>query len=134
MDLEYTTIALLFPAIPLMFLVYGNTSTGIGARLREILEKVLQDDVADDVRQRMQTEAMYLSRRLTLLRLAQMFSGLTFLINIGCVFSIYAEEQVVAQSLFACAVIVMMISIITYLIEISLSVKAVHTVMKIIKQ
>ena len=133
MELNYSTIALLFPAIPLMFLVYGNTSAGIGARLREILEKVLQGDVTDDVRQRLRSEAIYLSKRLTLLRLAQMFSGLTFLLNIGTLFSIYAEEQVVAQSLFACAVIVMMISIITYLIEISLSVKAVHTVMKKIK-
>ena len=133
MELNYSTIALLFPAIPLMFLVYGNTSAGIGARLREILEKVLQGNVTDDVRQRLRSEAIYLSKRLTLLRLAQMFSGLTFLLNIVTLFSIYAEEQVVAQSLFACAVIVMMISIITYLIEISLSVKAVHTVMKIIK-
>ena len=133
MELSYSTIALLFPAIPLMFLVYGNTSAGIGARLREILEKVLQGDVTDDVRQHLRSEAIYLSKRLTLLRLAQMFSGLTFLLNIATLFSIYAQEQVVAQSLFACAVIVMMISIITYLIEISLSVKAVHTVMKIIK-
>ena len=133
MELSYSTIALLFPAIPLMFLVYGNTSAGIGARLREILEKVLRGNVTDDVRQRLRSEAIYLSKRLTLLRLAQMFSGLTFLLNIATLFSIYAEEQVVAQSLFACAVIVMMISIITYLIEISLSVKAVHTVMKIIK-
>ena len=133
MELNYSTIALLFPAIPLMFLVYGNTSAGIGARLREILEKVLQGDVTDDVRQRLRSEAIYLSKRLTLLRLAQMFSGLTFLLNICTLFSIYAEEQVVAQSLFACAVIIMMISIITYLIEISLSVKAVHTVMKKIK-
>ena len=133
MELSYSTIALLFPAIPLMFLVYGNTSAGIGARLREILEKILQGNVTDDVRQRLRSEATYLSKRLTLLRLAQMFSGLTFLLNIATLFSIYAEEQVVAQSLFACAVIVMMISIITYLFEISLSVKAVHTVMKKIK-
>ena len=133
MELNYSTIALLFPAIPLMFLVYGNTSEGIGARLREILEKILQVDEDDDVLQRLRSEAIYLSKRLTLLRLAQMFSGLTFLLNICNMFSIYAVEQVVAQSLFACAVIMMMISIITYLIEISLSVKAVHTVMKIIK-
>ena len=133
MDLEYSTIALLFPAIPLMFLVYGNTSSGIGVRLREILEKVLQDDVADDVRQRLRGEAIYLSKRLTLLRLAQMLSGLTFLINIGCVFSIYAGEQVLAHALFACAVAVMMTSITTYLIEISLSVRAVRTVMNKIK-
>ncbi|MGY9001435.1 MAG: hypothetical protein ACKVIK_16085, partial [Rhodospirillales bacterium] len=68
MDLHYSIIALLFPAIPLMFLVYGNTSAGIGARLREILEKVLYGDVTDDVRQHLRSEAIYLSKRLALLR------------------------------------------------------------------
>jgi hypothetical protein len=133
MELTYSTIALLFPAIPLMFLVYGNTSAGIAARLREILEKVLEADVTDDVGKRLRSEAIYLSKRLTLLRLAQIFSGLTFLLNIGTLFSIYAEDQAVAQALFACAVIMMMISIVTYLIEISISASAVRTVMKIIK-
>ena len=58
MGLTYSTIALLFPAIPLMFLVYGNTSAGIAARLREILEKVLEADVTDDVGKRLRSEAI----------------------------------------------------------------------------
>ena len=130
MTLSYSTIALLFPAIPLMFLVYGNASAGIGSRLREILETLLQSDATDDLRKRLRDEGKHLSKRLALIRLSQIFSGVTFLLNICTLFSIYADEQVVAQALFACAVIVMMISIITYLIEISLSVKAVQTVMK----
>ncbi|PPR58650.1 MAG: hypothetical protein CFH07_00710 [Alphaproteobacteria bacterium MarineAlpha3_Bin6] len=48
MELGYSTIALLFPAIPLMFLVYSNTSTAVGARLRELFEAVSRGDVTGD--------------------------------------------------------------------------------------
>ena len=40
MELNYSTIALLFPAVPLIVLVYANTSVVIGARLREVFERV----------------------------------------------------------------------------------------------
>lgn len=133
MELTYSTIALLFPAIPLMFLVYSNTSMGIGARLREILEKAYEDDITEAVKQRIRDEALYLSKRLALLRICQVFAGLTFLLNISTMFSIYAMEQVLAQSLFACAVIVFMISIICYLAEIFISVAAIRTIWNKIK-
>ena len=133
MELTYSTIALLFPAIPLMFLVYSNTSMGIGARLREILEKAFEEDVTEPVKQRIRDEALYLSKRLTLLRICQVLSGLTFLLNISTMFSIYAMEQILAQYLFACAVIAMMISIICYLIEIFISAAAIRTIWNKIK-
>ena len=78
MELSYSTIALLFPAIPLMFLVYSNTSTAVGARLRELFEAVSRGDVTGDEYNRVSEEAEYLAKRLSLLRSAQMLSGLTF--------------------------------------------------------
>ena len=83
MELTYSTIALLFPAIPLMFLVYSNTSMGIGARLREILEKAHEETITETVKQRIRDEALYLSKRLALLRICQVFAGLTILLNIS---------------------------------------------------
>jgi hypothetical protein len=130
MELSYSTIALLFPAIPLMFLVYSNTSMGLGGRLREIFERLSGDEVSEEERKRAHDEASYLSKRLVLLRLAQMLCGLTFLFNITTLFSIYASAQVLAQALFACAVIVLMLSVIAYLVEISISVRAVRIVWK----
>ena len=68
MELGYSTIALLFPAIPLMFLVYSNTSTAVGARLRELFEAVSRGDVTGDEYNRVSEEAEYLAKRLSLLR------------------------------------------------------------------
>lgn len=125
MELGYSTIALLFPAIPLMFLVYSNTSTAVGARLRELFEAVSRGDVTGDEYNRVSEEAEYLAKRLSLLRSAQMLSGLTFLFNLLTLVSIYLEQQVFAQYLFGCAVIIMMLSILLYLMEISATVRAV---------
>ena len=119
MELSYSTIALLFPAIPLMFLVYSNTSTAVGARLRELFEAVSSGDVTQEQFPRLRDEAEYLAKRLSLLRSAQMLSGLTFLFNILTLVGIYIGKQVLAQYLFGCAVIVMMLSILLYLIKFS---------------
>ena len=130
MELSYSTIALLFPAIPLMFLVYSNTSTAVGARLRELFEAVSSGDVTQEQFPRLRDEAEYLAKRLSLLRSAQMLSGLTFLFNILTLVGIYIGKQVLAQYLFGCAVIVMMLSILLYLIEISTTVKAVGLILR----
>ena len=133
MELGYSTIALLFPAIPLMFLVYSNTSTAVGARLRELFEAVSRGDVTGGEYNRVSEEAEYLAKRLSLLRSAQMLSGLTFLFNLLTLASIYMEQQVLAQYLFGCAVIIMMISVLLYLMEISTSVRAVGLILNKIK-
>ena len=133
MELGYSTIALLFPAIPLMFLVYSNTSTAVGARLRELFEAVSRGDVTGDEYNRVSEEAEYLAKRLSLLRSAQMLSGLTFLFNLLTLVSIYLEQQVFAQYLFGCAVIIMMLSILPYLMEISATVRAVGLILNKIK-
>ena len=133
MELGYSTIALLFPAIPLMFLVYSNTSTAVGARLRELFEAVSRGDVTGDEYNRVSEEAEYLAKRLSLLRSAQMLSGLTFLFNLLTLASIYMEQQVFAQYLFGCAVIIMMLSILLYLMEISTTVRAVGLILNKIK-
>ena len=133
MELSYSTIALLFPAIPLMFLVYSNTSTHVGARLRELFEAVSRGDVTRDEYNRVSEEAEYLAKRLSLLRSAQMLSGLTFLFNLLTLASIYMEQQVFAQYLFGCAVIIMMLSILLYLMERSTTVRAVGLILNKIK-
>ena len=54
-----------------------------------------------------------------------MLSGLTFLFNLLTLVSIYLGQQLLAQYLFGGAVIIMMLSILLYLIEISTTVRAV---------
>ena len=129
MELGYSTIALLFPAIPLMFLVYSNTSTAVGARLRELFEKIFNKKLNSEESKRITGEIEYLSRRLSLLRSAQMLVGLTFLFNILTMVGIYLGKQEFAQYLFGVTVLAMMISILVYLSEILITIQAVKVVL-----
>ena len=134
MDLTYSTIALLFPAIPLLFLVYSNTSNEVGSRLRELFELSSSTEITEKIFERISAETEYLGKRLTLLRSAQLVAGITFLFNITTLISIYLENQFIAQILFAFALFSMMSSIIIYLIEIIITVRAVEFLVQKIKQ
>jgi len=134
MTLNYSTIALLFPAIPLLFLVYSNTSNAVGNRLRELFELSASTELSENHFERIKAETVYLGKRLTLLRSAQLVAGITFLFNITTLIAIYIEDQNIAQILFACALFLMMSSIFIYLIEIIISVKAVRFLVQKIKQ
>jgi len=134
MTLTYSTIALLFPAIPLLFLVYSNTSIAVGSRLRELYELSASTEISEKIFERIKAETEYLGKRLTLLRSAQLVAGITFLFNITTLIGIYIENQNIAQILFACALFSMMSSIIIYLIEIIITVKAVEFLVQKIKQ
>ena len=134
MALTYSTIALLFPAIPLLFLVYSNTSNAVGNRLRELFELSASTEISEKNFERIKAETEYLGKRLTLLRSAQLVAGITFLFNITTLIGIYIENQNIAQILFACALFSMMSSIIIYLIEIIITVKAVEFLVQKIKQ
>ena len=126
MELSYSTIALLFPAIPLMFLVYANISGTIGRRLGEIFEKVSSDQLPSEQYTRLREEAAYLTRCLSLVRSAQLLNGLAMLLNVMTIGCVYLNNQGVAQLLFGCAVTVMLLSIVTYLVEVSITVRAVR--------
>ena len=134
MTLTYSTIALLFPAIPLLFLVYSNTSNEVGSRLRELFELSSSTELSEKNFERISAETEYLGKRLTLLRSAQLVAGITFLFTIATLIGIYLENQFIAQILFACALFLMMSSIIIYLIEIIITVRAVEYLVQKIKQ
>ena len=134
MALTYSTIALLFPAIPLLFLVYSNTSNEVGSRLRELFELSSFTELSEKNFERISAETEYLGKRLTLLRSAQLVAGITFLFTIATLIGIYLENQFIAQILFAGALFLMMSSIIIYLIEIIITVRAVEYLVQKIKQ
>ena len=92
MTLTYSTIALLFPAIPLLFLVYSNTSNVVGVRLRELFELSSTTELTGEHFERTRAETLYLGQRLSLLRSAQIFAGITFLFNIMTLVGIYIEN------------------------------------------
>ena len=105
--------ALLFPAIPIMLLVFSNKYTALAMLIRKL--HILSQDNA--IRHLSVERIQILSGRLLLLRWMQTFSSIAFLFNLITIFLGYNSFQTLALNFFGIAVIFLTIAIILFIIE-----------------
>ena len=117
---DYAINALLFPGIPLLFLVYANISLQVGARLRVIIN---HDDP-----QQFSEEADYLMTRLRLIRLSIMMGGVAFVFNILSLISIYFTYGNLAEMFFALAAISLTASVCNYIYEVVIETRSLSKI------
>ena len=116
--------ALLFPAIPLMMISFGNRYTSLATLIRKIHDKLITTNSSEIVIDHYFDQIKILTRRLTLVRSVQTLSGISFLFNLLTIFTNYINIEVLALNLFGLSVLVFSIAIILFIYEIQLSTKA----------
>ena len=114
----------LFPAIPLMMTTFGNRWVSLSSLIRKTHDKILADNIQGKKRLRYLDELKILNKRIILVRLMQTLSALSFIFNLMTIFFGYLKFVDVATLCFGFAVIVFMIAIITFIIEIQISITA----------
>ena len=113
---DFATPALLFPAVTLLLLAYSNRFQGLASIIRTLCEKLSSGDQEGLIRQ-----ISNLRVRLVLIRGMQVFGIMSL---IGCVLSMIAlflNMTLVAHIMFALSLILMLISLLFSLWEISIS-------------
>ncbi len=123
---DYAINALLFPGIPLLFLVYANISLQVGARLRVIINH-------DNPRQ-FSDEADYLMTRLRLIRLSIIMGGVAFVFNILSLISIYFKSGDLAEIFFALAAISLTASVCNYIYEVVIETRSLSKIRILLTQ
>lgn len=116
MQFDIATPALLFPAVTLLLLAYSNRFQGLASIIRKLCDKLSSGDQEGLIRQ-----ISTLRIRLVLIRGMQVFGILSL---IGCVLSMIAlilEWPLISHLMFALSLILMLISLLFSLWEISLS-------------
>tara|TARA_B100001063_G_scaffold23779_1_gene18088 strand:- start:200 stop:613 length:414 start_codon:yes stop_codon:yes gene_type:complete len=116
--------ALLFPAIPLMMISFGNRYTSLATLIRKIHDKLITTKSSEIVIDHYFDQIKILTRRLTLVRSVQTLSGISFLFNLLTIFTNYINIEVLALNLFGLSVLIFSIAIIFFIYEIQLSTKA----------
>ena len=116
--------ALLFPAIPLMMISFGNRYTSLATLIRKIHDKLITSKSSEIVIDHYFDQIKILTRRLTLVRSVQTLSGISFLFNLLTIFTNYINIEVLALSLFGLSVLIFSIAIILFIYEIQHSTKA----------
>ena len=121
MKFDYVFIAIMFPAIPLMMSVFSNRFHTLSVLIRSMHDEyIYENHNPANIRK----QFSILKSRAILLRRAQLLMGLSFLFNMLSVFSLFLNQQIIAQIVFAMCLITIIFALIIYLYEITLSSKA----------
>ena len=122
MNLEYTFIAIMFPAIPLTMVMFGTRFHTTSVLIRQMHDEYIYEKVMPA---EFNKQLEILKSRIILLRRAQIFMGFSFLFNTLSVFALFFNIIMPAKFFFALCLLSIIVAIIIYLYEITLSTKAI---------
>jgi hypothetical protein len=122
MKLEFSTPALLFPAITLLMLAYTNRFLALASLIRKLHNAYN----ADTKNMLIYNQIQSLRRRIHMIRYMQTFGIASFFICVLCMYCVYLNVQSLAHILFAVSLISLMLSLAISLVEIQVSTKALE--------
>ena len=123
MKLDYVFIAIMFPAIPLMMSVFSNRFHTLSVLIRSMHDQIKYKKQSPT---KIKKQFAILESRVTLLRRAQIFMGLSFLLNMFSVLLLFIQQENIDKIFFAICLFSIIIALIVYLYEITLSSKALN--------
>ena len=116
--------ALLFPAIPLMMISFGNRYTSLAALIRKIHDLIVVNHLSRKNAKHYLDQIKILTQRLALVRASQSLSGVSFILNLLSIFCSYIEKYEIALNFFGFGVLVFALAILAFIYEIQLSTRA----------
>ena len=109
MNIDYTVVALMFPAIPLIMNVYSTRFHTLSALIRKIHDEyVFEKHTPPEWKDQLKN----LNDRIGVLKYSIMFGAFGFLFNMVTVFALYLDELFIARIIFGSCCLSIMISII----------------------
>ena len=123
MNIEYTFIAIMFPAIPLTMVMFGNRFHTVSVLIRKIHDDYVY---SNSMPAEFTKQLKILESRIILLKRAQIAMSLSFLFNVFSVFALFFNTMILAKLFFAFCLLSIIFALIIYLYEITLSTKALN--------
>lgn len=122
MTLEFSTPALLFPAITLLMLAYTNKFLALASLIRRLHGEYNKDTKNLLIYNQIKS----LRRRIHMIRYMQTFGISSFFVCVLCMYCVYLQLHNLAHILFAVSLISLMVSLAISLVEIQVSTKALE--------
>jgi len=121
MQLDILIVGVLFPAIPLMMINFGNRYSLLAGLIRSLHDTVINAQTPADDSARFFQQIASLRQRLRLLAIIQTCSALAFILNLSAMISLYLSIGTAGSWLFFSAIILMILSMILFTIEIQIA-------------
>lgn len=120
MQQDILIIGVLFPAIPLMMINFGNRYMVLANLIRNLHDTVVRDNTPQDDAERFLLQITSLRSRLRLIGMVQIVSGAAFTMVLAAMCATYMEMIEWASLLFISALVLMAIAMIMFMREIQL--------------
>ena len=121
MNIDYTVVALMFPAIPFTMSIYSNRFHTLSSLIRKLHDEYIFEK---HIPSEWKKQLINLNGRIKLLRYSIVFASFGFLFNMLTVFGLYLNRIFEARMIFGSCCVAMIISIIFFIREIQLSTRA----------
>ena len=120
MQQDILIIGVLFPAIPLMMVNFGNRYTVLANLIRHLHDEVIRDNVSPKDAERFLLQ-IRLRDRLRLIGIIQSCAAISFVLALGAMIAAYFDERVVSSILFLGSILLMMGSMLLFTREIQIA-------------
>ena len=118
MNIDYTVVALMFPAIPLIMNVYSTRFHTLSALIRKIHDEYVFEKHTPP---EWKDQLLNLNSRIGVLKFSIMFAAFGFLFNMLTVFALYLDFIPLARFIFGSCCMAMIISVIFFIRDINVS-------------
>lgn len=122
MEITFNTPALLFPAISLLLLAYTNRYLALASLIRRLHDEYMRGEK----NHLLLKQIKILRLRINLVRLMQALGVFSFVCCVITMYGVYAQWLRFVEYVFALSLISLLVSLVTSLIEISQSTKALE--------
>jgi hypothetical protein len=124
MPQDILIIAVLFPAIPLMMVNFGNRYTVLANLIRHLHDEVVRDNVSPNDAERFLLQINRLRNRLRLISITQSCAAISFMLALGAMIATYFDEGLISSLLFLGSILLMMGSMLLFTREIQIANRA----------
>ena len=128
-ELTLTVPALLFPAISLLFLAYTNRFLVLAQLIRDLKSRLKTEDYKNIIRQ-----INNLNKRVDLIKKMQLLGVLSFIACSFSMFCIFIDLALYAKLSLGLSLILLILSLMTSLKEVSISTHAIHVELETLKE
>ena len=107
-------IGILFPAIPLLMVNFGNRFTLLANLIHHLHDKVIRDDVSPKDAERFLLKINLIGDRLRLIGITKSYAAISFVLALGTVIAAYFDTGLLSSTLFIGSMLVMMGSMLLF--------------------
>ena len=124
MQQDILIIGVLFPAIPLMMINFGNRYSVLATLIRNLHDNVIRDNTTPDDASRFLRQITSLRKRLQLIGIVQTCAATAFVAALSAMIAMYLDQVSFGSWLFFTSIVLLMVAMSLFMLEIQIANRA----------